>query len=446
MPISIAKYQPDAGIETRENTPSPRSFPALPERFPFLVDDATQEIIRPAFAFLKNRHAGIGRFVLNTAMAEAEDLKDWLSYLEHFDLPWDSISRSHIEKYRDYMLILVSPRTHERYSLSTIRRRLNTVLMFYRFANARKMCSIDLGDELIRIRAPIDRTPLAHTHSVHRRLGNDLLPDAPKNPDETVKALTKLQYQALAAELGPLPPKTGKLSPRPTRDRLWAEFCVLTGTRPDEPSKILAADIRSLSPERPEDPYGVTLMSILGKGRKRRKIEIPNILLGWLKWYDAHERSAALRKARKDGFLKPREEPAELFVNGSDSRANLGRPARYSTFSASFLKAIKTAHAKDPSLGLMRSQTKTDPDTAQKYSSQEAAFTPHCLRHTFAIWTYLSEKRAGNSEPWKLIQARLGHEHLATTTDIYLRLAGDFEALLSDRIGSHVARILSEAG
>jgi len=91
--------------------------------------------------------------------------------------------------------------------------------------------------------------------------------------------------------------------------------------------------------------------------------------------------------------------------------------------------------------GLMQPTVHYFDDDQSKRMVRSPAFSPHCLRHTCAMWTYIAEKRQGNSEPWKVVQARLGHAHLKTTTDTYLRATSEFEALVSDRMAAHIARI-----
>lgn len=84
--------------------------------------------------------------------------------------------------------------------------------------------------------------------------------------------------------------------------------------------------------------------------------------------------------------------------------------------------------------GLTETTIKTDPDTWKQYAVKEAAHSFHDLRHTFACMLYHAEKRNGNPEPWKLIQGRLGHKHLSTTMNTYLRVVDEFEARVSDRM------------
>jgi len=59
-------------------------------------------------------------------------------------------------------------------------------------------------------------------------------------------------------------------------------------------------------------------------------------------------------------------------------------------------------------------------------NSKKAMHCVHDLRHTYAVLTYHAEVMNGNVEPWKKIQAQLGHKSLQTTIDTYLRYVSVF--------------------
>lgn len=85
----------------------------LPVGYPFLVAGETQEILEPVFQYLWEQHRNHSRrYVANTALAEADDLRDWYQYLWHFNLAWDQVERGDLENYVYSMQTLVSPRTN----------------------------------------------------------------------------------------------------------------------------------------------------------------------------------------------------------------------------------------------------------------------------------------------------------------------------------------------
>lgn len=416
---------------------------SLPVGFPFLVDQDSQKLVEPVLLYLWSRHLRSGRYVPNTAIAMADDLRDWWVFLSYYSLDWDVVGRADFEHYRDAMLRFVSPHTHEAYSAKTIRRRLSSILSFYRYAVSRGWVAVDFDfQERVQISVPIDRDVLAHVSSSKAKMVSTLMRPDRTAPDDEVKVFTAKQYRAVAHQLGPLPDAV-KEDPRLVRNRLWAELCLHTGMRPEEPARLTVHSILDLSPQDPDDPYGICYLRIKGKGGKTRKVALPNLVLKWLIWYIDSERKEAIAAGRHRGNIGEHREPVALFLNSPMARHNAGKAMSYDTFLQAFTSALRAAASRhEQSLGLLRTTFKTDPTNNRDYLANELAFTPHCLRHTYAVWTYLAEKRQGNPEPWKLIQSRLGHAHLSTTLDIYLRTADSFEAEISDRYVSHIESLL----
>lgn len=414
----------------------------LPEGFPFLVNTDTQELIEPVFQFIWKRFGRTGNYIQNTALAHADDLRDWFIYLANFKVAWDQVDRADIETYRDLMFKLISPKTHQPYDEKTIARRTSTVVSFYRHFNRVGVTEVDVGDRVSTRKPSTDEVSLAHVRHRSEQRSNDIVPDVPDALDDEVRAMTSRQYRLIAQALGPLPEQDLE-DTRPVRDRLWAELCVHTGLRPGEPEAINIYSILDLAPEDINNPHGLTFLRVLGKGRKWRKIELPNLLLKWLTWYIHNERKEAVAEGVRRGVFPKSREPTSLFVNGIGAKHNAGKPARYDSFNDSFVAALLHAsRGVGQTAGLLKTVIKTDPESTQQYVEQEPAFTPHCLRHTFSVWTYVAEKQQGNPEPWKRLQALLGHTYLATTVNTYLRVADEFEAQLSDRITGNLAELL----
>lgn len=353
----------------------------LPAGYPFLVASDTQEVLEPVFQYLWEQHINHSRrYVANTALAEADDLRDWYQFLSHFNLPWDQVERDDLEKYVELMQTLISPRTNETYAIKTVQRRIGTVLEFYRYFNARGHTAIDVGDVEAESRDAIDQNPLAHIRRKRTSRRNELMPKGQAAIDDAVRAFNKRQYRLVAQALGPLPGQD-KNDLRPVRNRLWAELCLHTGMRPDEPTQLTIHSILDLCPEDPSNPAGLTFLRIVGKGNKVRKVELPNAVLNWLLWYIDHERKTDIAEGRRRGVITGRD-PVALFVNSSAAGHNAGKPAQYGSFHDSFRQAVIAAAAGEgQSAGLLRTVTKVNPETQQSYSDQEPAFSPHCLTH-----------------------------------------------------------------
>lgn len=419
---------------------------AAPRGFPFLVAEANDSltIVEPAsiylcrkFLFIRAREARSAdaeqSFRRNSARACADDLKDWWEFLCHEELLWDRVRREDVEQYRDTMLQTVSPRTHEPYARATVRRRLTTVIDFYRWAARERKYAGDLeGDSLRQITRSIDRRPLAHLSSGGGK-SNDLLPSLRRGVDDLVRAMRARDYRAIACRLGPVPSERGQ-DPRPARDRLAAELSLHTGMRIDEVTSLTKWQLLDLIPDR-ERPLTFQLMPITKtKGLRPRRVMVPNWLIAEVHAYIDGERKEALAEGTRRGLKR---EPQALFLNGVTARHNAGRPLSNDSLDEMFRRAVIDA-------GLTESTHKTDPETGERYIVQTARYSFHCLRHSFAIWRYYAERQAGNTEPWKLIQSLLGHQSLATTTDLYLRVSGEFEAQVSDRVSRYFDAIRHE--
>jgi integrase/recombinase XerC len=146
-----------------------------------------------------------------------------------------------------------------------------------------------------------------------------------------------------------------------------------------------------------------------------RNVYIPMYLVRELHLYIDGERRDALTEAATYQLNDKQRQHTTLFVNGSDARQHAGKPINPDVLSNAFHTACIQA-------GLTRSAEKIDPLSGKKYVTQLTSHRFHDLRHTFAVWKYYSEKEAGNSEPWKLIQSLLGHKHLSTTMNTYLKV------------------------
>jgi integrase/recombinase XerC len=406
------------------------TFCKLPTGFLFLVDEATGRIVEPVLLYLTERYlVRQGNVRPNTLRAAVYHLKDWWAYLAEFAKTWNEIDTEDVRFYRDAMLQTVSPKTHQPYDVGTVRRRLGTVLQFYEWARREGFYQEILNPTSVRqIARSRDLDAMAHLHaSPIQRSGSDLLPLPRRGADDAVRPLTETEYRSLAHCLGPLPPGNDETvnDQRSCMDRLIAELSLHTGMRRDEITSLRLWQVLDLRPE-PSRPFAVLKMRLTQtKGLRPRTVFLPNWLALALQWYVEHERKAVLRlaKSQKPGALQ--KEPSALFLNGVNAGRHAGKPLQNGTVDGHFRQAVFAA-------GLTYTVHKTDPVSGEHYSGQAPNHVFHDLRHTFAVWMYQFEKAQGNAEPWKKIQSRLGHQALSTTTGLYLRAAGDFEARVSD--------------
>ena len=413
---------------------------ALPPGFPFLVDADSGEVIEPALLFLTRRHLsgvsgrGRSRWVRNTALAHAHDLNDWWKFLGAASLDWDTVGRADIQAYHTAMTAAISPSTHEPLSESSMRRRVGTVLAFYNWARGEGLFVIEFQDQLSSPRRyRIDSDPLAHTRSgLMSEAGSDLLPRGSDDHDEHVRPLTARHAMAVLNELGP--DTLEQMPTVPARSRLAAELALNTGMRVGEVASLRAHQILALSsPESDSARAVVGLRLTLTKGLVPRTVYLPIWLLDSLMAYIKGERAEALREAAERGLNAGAQ---GLFVNGISAGVYVGRDVRRETLQHEFRSAVVKC-------GLTSRALKTNPENGEQYIRLMPRHSYHDLRHTFAVWTYLARRQGGDSEPWKYVQARLGHKNLATTLAIYLRVVGELEQTASDHMASYYRSLAS---
>lgn len=399
---------------------------ALPEGFAFLVEEESGRPLDIVLRYLISKHLpsrATRKWVRNTLEAEANGLKDFWRFLEARGLEWQDVDLDDLVDYRETQRNMISAKTHEAINDKTIRVRVTHAVGLYTWARSRRLYH---GDAFT-VSDVMGRT---------RRSGHD--PQGQHQGEDTdVRALTQRQTQLLMRSLGPLPSEQAFLDREgmpPARGRLCAELGLVGGLRVSEVADLKAWQILDLIPggDGRDAPAGVALMLTATKGLVARKVILPVWLLRELELYIRCERAEAIRAgvALAAELEKKLSVPQALFVNGLTSGHRVGREIKRKSMQEEFHKAVLRAK-------LVHNVVKTDPDTLQQRLASTATFSFHDLRHTFAVWTYLTEKENGNSEPWKLVQALLGHRHLSTTMNTYLSAVGILEKLVSDRFWTY---------
>ena len=330
------------------------------------------------------------------------------------------------------MIGQISPRTFEEYKTETIRGRRTSVRRFYGWA--RKIGwyagGLEEASEVREVYLPADRDALVHLHLGQRQISID--PGAPRSsarPGEKVRPLiggngNNASFPHVAKHLGPLPSERRADDPTPSRDRLAAELSVSTGLRVDEVAKLTIFQILGLPVD--GDPERFTTMHVRKTKRLvERDVNVPNYLIPDLDAYIDGERNECLAVARRYWLKRKSDEPKALFVNGVDARQSAGKPVSADTLSGAFRRAVIKA-------GLTEWVAKTDPGTGEVREVLVPRHRYHDLRHTYALWTYHALVEQGTSEPWKIIQSLLGHAHLSTTLDTYLRIVNVEKARTAD--------------
>ncbi|CAE6967473.1 Tyrosine recombinase XerC [Paraburkholderia nemoris] len=412
--------------------PKSEEFPErqtmLPVDFPFLVDDDSLEVHAPALDYLCYKFLDNGKYrSLHTVDAEAYDLCKFLRFDSNTELPIWSITAEDIKDYRNVLECEISPQTSDLLSDKTVFRLVACAIHYCEWGQSVGIVDPHtvLDRKVIRgrCRSP-EEMQLIHTLSSEQMQPNaisDLLPTVARDSGDHVRALEMRDWQLVAAELGPLPLVSGELDPlqeldcRPCRDRLASHCSLETGLRVDEVANLTKYQILDLRvPEDAPGHHTIRMRITHTKGLHPRYIDMPADLVRALHIYIDGERRQCVEQGKR---VRPgwKEEPT-LFVNHVNAGKHAGLPIKPDTLSHAFRKAVLRA-------GLTRTVKKLkqlDLDRQEVFYIQDAAHRYHDLRHTFAIWTYLTEKEAGNAEPWKIVQARLGHLSLQTTLAYYL--------------------------
>jgi integrase len=398
--------------EIRENV--------APSGFHLVVTD-NAVIVEPVFLWLwqKFRRNKRSRVVGNTQKAYCEDLYEWLSYLEIVKRRWDLVSAADLELYVDRMVAATSPKTGRPYAPATIRRRMATILSFYKWAAAKGMLAHDIGDvavtETIRLARAQDTDAMAHLHSDPAEAEvSTLLP--PAYEKDQVDAFSPRDLKAVLHHLGPSHDAID--DPRPHRDRIIATLAVSTGMRIDEIASLTLPQFATLRRDPAYDNYPLQLTKT--KRLRPRTVIVPGSVYDDVAAYVDTERRAAVSHRRQTDAL---------FVNHAHAPRAAGGRLTATSVSRSFHAAVVQA-------GLYRSFK--DPEGRDRVVANH---TFHDLRHTFALVMYFELKRRGNPSPWMPLKNLLGHKHLSTTMNTYLRSVETLEATMTDMIDAYLRKL-----
>lgn len=394
------------------------NVPGLLEGEPALFALPSMKLLEEPTFFLKERYVRSGRRSSpRTWSSAAYALSSWLDFLNEINVSnWREASRDDLIGYRESYMSAISPKTGAAYATGTVALRMSVICAFYDFAFRRDWYVGDIAQESPQGSArniPIDMDALEHIRKGVRPISSsgDLIPK--RRPGKTsIRPFLPKELTALLAELGPrASEKHG--DQRPARDRLIVDLGWAVGLRLDEIAKLTKYQFLVLVPSA-DAPVAEQALTVTGKGKVARTVAVPNWLVIDVVTYIDGERACAT----SNGLLTGRKEPAALLVSSRDSRKPGAPISRRRIQQIVELACIRAA--------LVQTKQKVDPEACNVQTVIKARHCTHDLRHTYAVFTYWAEKRAGNSEPWKKIQAQLGHAHLQTTIDTYLRFVEIF--------------------
>lgn len=374
--------------------------------FHYIYDAENEEIHEPTLLFLYARHGHAGRRdaandepSLATNRSAAFELAEWLRFCAHVQRRWDRADHDLLCLYAQLLASRISYHTGRARDAGTIAHKLSTIYGFYGFSN-----SIGLTD--VRWDAPSVRASYRRSKTRGDR------------SDDHIRPFSTVELRRLLAELGPLPSARAHQHARSCRDRLVFETGLLTGMRGEEICHLRVKSILALPvvEDRPDETQPLRIH--VTKGRKIRWIALPNSLIAEMRIYVGGERRIA---------ISGKQEHGRLFVNQA-GHPKAGAPM-----------TTNTIHRRTHALMVRSGLTETSRRTVdgREVAHVRTLHSFHDTRHTYAVHLYLSQKAAGDSEPWKTVQHMLGHENWKTTEQHYLRAVGVFETQIGVRLNRY---------
>jgi integrase len=374
----------------------------------FLETKDTLGLFEEPTRFLSKRYVQSGSTSSPHTWAKAAyGLKSWFQFLQAIDRDWPNASEQDRIDFRDVYLGSISQKTGRAYGTAGVHDAMVVVRSFYQHCAGRGTYHGDIGASLVPVqcKVPIDQDALAHSRSTGYTKSRDLA--LPKlRPGVKIHPLTPRDLKNLLCHIGP---QAGARDGdrRVSRDRLICDLGWAVGLRLNEINSLTALQFMTLVPDLGA-PFAGMALTVQGKGNQTRQVMIPGWLVMDVQAYMDDERAASLRACK----TKDRHPPRCLLL-GHEHSGSAGKPITNAALQKMFREACLT-------LGLVTIVEKTDPETGMKFTYKTPRHSMHDLRHTYAVLTYHAERANGNAEPWKKIQAQLGHRNLQTTIDTYL--------------------------
>lgn len=382
----------------------------LPKNFPILIENNTGQICEPVLLFLIEKKTKKGLpLLLNSRKAYCKDLKEWFQYLDNFEINWLHARKIHLEAFITILSKTVSPAISEFLSANTVNRVITAVNEFYTWCKLNILKDVNEfeADSLFLNNAPVKIVSV----------------DEDEDDDSDEKnILQRNEAKRLFSTLGDLPSKNKDYYKTSSRDRLACELALCAGLRIGDVTYITVGMIEKYRGEI-LDNTKTYLLKLVGKGGKAANVKFPGWILKEALLYIDGERGAVVKAL---GINE-----RKLIINGFTARVHIGKPVSHRTLERNFSNACKR-------VGLIKEVRKSTIDEEgvlvqrNSHFAIKAKYVFHDLRHTYAIWTYYSRKRSGDTEPWISISTQLRHANVLTTIKYYLKTASDFEAVVSD--------------
>lgn len=365
--------------------------------------DQVSVFVEPT-VFLSEKLVAVGSTPsVHTWAAAGYDLLTWFQWCQLTGIDWLDANEADRQQFADDYSTAAC-------DAKTINRKLTSVRRFYDFCRVEGWYHRDIGSSLQARKVssrPIDQDALAHTRSTGTWKEKDPLLQKVGRKD-VVRPLTLMQLRKLLKHLGPAP--EDQLDQRSVRDRLMTELAVYGGARLSDVVGLTTLKFLSITVE-PHQLLSEFPLIVTGKGRVTRQMAVPGWLVVAVQKYIAGERTESERLGKKRGSSRVKPTTA-LFLGLPGSKA-AGKPISPSAVQKMFELACRQC-------GITEQVEVEDVETGETHLKTVAAHSFHDLRHNCAVLTYHAEKATGNTEPWKIVQTKLGHKSLKVTMDTYL--------------------------
>jgi integrase len=387
-----------------------KQAPDIRAQQPVIVRHPDMEIDRSTFRFIRDRYILHGtRESARTWRSCADALATWLNWCLANDISVELADTLELIEYRDAYLNSISPQGGY-YKASTVATRIGYIQEFYDYLS-------DMGfyhEDITRSSEPKhnflsnDQDFYAHArktrrHDDARSSGLKLKPKQKGN--EPVHPLGPSDLSAIL--------KWADRSSAPQRNRALLNFGWVCGLRREEVIALRAPQFQAVTTD-PDAPAVLHPIRVTGKGGVTRNVPVPAWLIDEINSYIEGERTAAIKKGR---IRKP---SPQLLLGSVRSSKKAGQPISVSAIE----HVMKTGCTQ---AGIIELVERPHRETEELKQISRPKHSFHDLRHTFAVVTYHLERRNGNPEPWKKIQAALGHKRLSTTIDLYLKHVENFD-------------------
>lgn len=421
MELTVERF--DLNEEVRKPN-TDRSTPqgvAIPTDFYFVVDAETEEVIEPIALFLLEKFTrprcfrGGAWTKATSAEAAANDLKNWWSFINAHQsvASWTSVSDRVLRQYVQSLAKMPSDKTGDFLDAKSIRRYCASIESFHQFAS---------------VKWPTHSFPrMADAFKLIGSAGGAV----DHGSDEQPRPVSKRNMRTISALLGPRPSEAS--ADETSRTRLAWMIAHQTGLRIDEIVNLQSELFAALDISGKPEMSTIVLTVSKTKGLKSRDVFFPVWLLSEIKHYIAGERE----QSRLRGSASLRDlAPTNLLLNRPDAPAgNAGKMATADTIENDFSAAVAKA-------GLLKPRERQSQTSGANFV-QVPMHTFHDGRHTYAHVTFSGLLSQGMSldGAWLLLRNRLGHKHLKTTIDTYLRAFSEIPGNTADRLAEYLAEL-----